>query len=64
MEGQIAMEPAGCGGFGYDPIFYYPPTGKTFAELTAGEKNRVSHRARALQLFYEKLCKEAEHADQ
>lgn len=63
-HGELLREAHGQGGFGYDPIFYYPPAGKTFAELTAGEKNRVSHRARALQLFYEKLCKGAEHADQ
>ncbi|MFR8332587.1 MAG: non-canonical purine NTP pyrophosphatase [Oscillospiraceae bacterium] len=40
------------------------PCGKTFAELTAGEKSQVSHRAVALKLFYEKLCQEAEYADQ
>lgn len=48
-EGLIADEPAGDGGFGYDPVFYYPPLGRTFAELTAEEKNRVSHRGKALQ---------------
>lgn len=47
-EGVIAEAPAGQNGFGYDPVFYYPPLGKTFAQLTAGEKNRVSHRGRAL----------------
>lgn len=62
-HGELLREAHGEGGFGYDPIFYYPPAGKTFAELTAGEKNQVSHRAVALKLFYEKL-KEAEHADQ
>ena len=60
----ITREAHGEGGFGYDPIFYYPPAGKTFAELTAGEKNQVSHRAKALKLFYEKLCEEGKHADQ
>ena len=48
--------------FGYDPIFYYPPLGKSFAELSPEEKNQVSHRAQALKLFYEKL-KEAGYAD-
>ena len=62
-EGEILREAHGQGGFGYDPIFYYPPAGKTFAELTAEEKNRVSHRARALQLFYDKMCEERNHAD-
>ncbi|OQX63584.1 MAG: Non-canonical purine NTP pyrophosphatase [Desulfococcus sp. 4484_241] len=47
-EGEITREPKGHGGFGYDPVFYYPPLGKTFAELTREEKNRVSHRGRAL----------------
>ena len=48
-EGEILFEPRGKGGFGYDPIFYYPPLGKTFAELSQQEKARVSHRARALE---------------
>ncbi len=48
VEGTILEAPRGEGGFGYDPIFYYPPLGKTFAELSRKEKNRVSHRARAL----------------
>ncbi|MFP3979861.1 MAG: XTP/dITP diphosphatase [Desulfobacterales bacterium] len=47
-EGAIAKAPAGENGFGYDPVFYYPPLEKTFAQLTAEEKNRVSHRGRAL----------------
>ncbi len=47
-EGVIAEAPSGESGFGYDPVFYYPPLQKTFAELTPEEKNRVSHRARAL----------------
>jgi len=45
-EGLIAQAPAGLNGFGYDPIFYYPPLKKTFAELSPGEKNSVSHRGR------------------
>lgn len=49
VEGVIAESPRGTHGFGYDPIFYLPELGKTFAELEPGEKNRVSHRARAAQ---------------
>ncbi len=47
-EGEITMAPRGSEGFGYDSVFYYPPLGKTFAELTLEEKNRVSHRGKAL----------------
>ena len=61
-HGCILRSAAGSGGFGYDPIFYYPPLHKTFGELTAGEKNEVSHRAEALKLFYQKLT-EAGYAD-
>ncbi len=50
-EGLIAQTEAGSGGFGYDPIFFYPPTGKTFAEMIAEEKNSVSHRGKALRDF-------------
>lgn len=48
-EGRIANAPRGTGGFGYDSIFFYPPMNRTFAELTADEKNQVSHRARVLR---------------
>lgn len=48
-EGYIANAPAGTGGFGYDPIFYLPEFGKTMAELPAEVKNRISHRARAVE---------------
>jgi XTP/dITP diphosphohydrolase len=48
-EGLIAEAPSGKAGFGYDPIFYYPPLKKTFGQLTREEKSRVSHRGRALQ---------------
>lgn len=48
-EGQIRLEPAGDGGFGYDPYFYLPELGRTSAELTAEEKNRRSHRGQALR---------------
>lgn len=61
-HGELLRQPAGEGGFGYDPIFYYPPLDKSFAELSPEEKNQVSHRAQALKLFYEKL-KEAGYAD-
>ena len=62
IHGELTREPAGENGFGYDPIFYYPPLGKTTAELSSEEKNQVSHRANALKLFYEKM-KEAGYAD-
>lgn len=47
-EGLIADKLAGSNGFGYDPVFFYPPLKKTFAELTMEEKSRVSHRGKAL----------------
>jgi len=50
-EGTIAKSPEGVNGFGYDPIFFYPPLKKTFAELTREEKGRVSHRGKALEEF-------------
>ena len=62
IHGELTREPMGENGFGYDPIFYYPPYGKSTAEMTAEEKNQVSHRANALKIFYEKL-KEAGYAD-
>ncbi|MBO5049150.1 MAG: RdgB/HAM1 family non-canonical purine NTP pyrophosphatase [Oscillospiraceae bacterium] len=61
-HGILLRQTAGQGGFGYDPIFYYPPLGKTFAELAPEEKNKVSHRAAALVLLNEKL-REAGYAD-
>jgi XTP/dITP diphosphohydrolase len=48
VEGRILEEPRGSAGFGYDPLFFHPPSGKAFAELQGEEKNQVSHRARAL----------------
>ncbi|MGD2145298.1 MAG: RdgB/HAM1 family non-canonical purine NTP pyrophosphatase [Anaerolineae bacterium] len=48
-EGSIAFEPAGASGFGYDPVFYLPGYACTMAQLPPGEKNRISHRARAVQ---------------
>ena len=62
IHGELTRQARGENGFGYDPIFYYPPLGKTTAELSPEEKNQVSHRAKALQVFYEKL-KEAGYAD-
>ena len=47
-EGLITDKPAGTNGFGYDPVFYYPPLRKTFAQLTRQEKGLVSHRGKAL----------------
>jgi XTP/dITP diphosphohydrolase len=48
-EGQITDQPQGENGFGYDPIFFYPPLNKTFAQMTMTEKSRVSHRGKALR---------------
>ena len=62
VHGELLQAPAGAGGFGYDPIFYYPPFGKSLAEVSPEEKNSVSHRANALKVLYEKL-KEAGYAD-
>ncbi len=53
--GEIADEPKGEGGFGYDPVFYLPHLGKTFAQLTPEEKNRISHRTKALEKLKEYL---------
>lgn len=48
-EGEISLSPAGEHGFGYDPIFFFPPLNKTFSQLTREEKNRISHRGKALK---------------
>ncbi|MCK4631973.1 MAG: XTP/dITP diphosphatase [candidate division Zixibacteria bacterium] len=53
VEGLIAEEIAGGEGFGYDPVFVYPPTGQRFSEMTLEEKNAVSHRGHALQKIRE-----------
>lgn len=55
VRGELLRSYRGCGGFGYDPMFFYPPLGKTFAELTAQEKDAVSHRGRAMHLFAQEL---------
>jgi XTP/dITP diphosphohydrolase len=57
IEGRIGYEERGEGGFGYDPIFIVPEYGKTSAELTGKEKNRLSHRGKALRLMREELEK-------
>ena len=54
-EGVIQLRPAGDGGFGYDPYFYLPELGCTSAELSADEKNRISHRGQALAALKRKL---------
>ena len=62
IHGELLREPRGENGFGYDPIFYYPPAGMSTAQMPPEEKNKVSHRGNALQVFYQKL-KEAGYAD-
>ena len=62
IHGELLREPRGENGFGYDPIFYYPPAGMSTAEMSPEDKNKVSHRANALKVFYDKL-KEAGYAD-
>ena len=54
-EGIISKEARGEGGFGYDPLFFFPAFGKTFGELSQEEKNSVSHRANAVKILKEKL---------
>lgn len=51
FEGLIAEAPRGTGGFGYDPVFFVPEAGRTAAELAPDEKNRISHRARAIDVL-------------
>jgi XTP/dITP diphosphohydrolase len=55
LDGLITEEPAGGRGFGYDPVFYIPELGKTLAELSSEEKNRISHRAKAFAQVRELL---------
>lgn len=57
MEGLIAEKPAGSGGFGYDPIVYIPEFGMTSAELKMDQKNKISHRGKALTAMKEELRK-------
>jgi len=56
VEGEILLAPRGVGGFGYDPIFFFTPAGKSFAELSAADKNLVSHRAKAFRSLAEFLA--------
>ena len=62
IHGELLRAPVGENGFGYDPIFYYPPAGMSTAEMPPEMKNQVSHRANALNVFNKKL-KEAGYAD-
>ena len=57
VEGRILEKKQGDGGFGYDPLFYYPPLKKTFAELNSVQKNNISHRGKALRNFCQILEK-------
>ena len=54
-DGSIAFAPMGEGGFGYDPVFFVPALKKTFSQLSAEEKNAISHRGKALEIFRGKL---------
>lgn len=58
VECTIAYEPKGSNGFGYDPIIYYEPLGKTMAEMTKDEKNAISHRGKAIRRLEEWLKNE------
>ena len=62
IHGELLRAPVGRNGFGYDPIFYYPPMGMSTAEMSPEDKNQVSHRGNALKVLNEKL-KEAGYAD-
>ena len=53
VKGILTRKKKGRSGFGYDPVFFFPPAGKTFAEMTVKEKNTVSHRAKVLSAFRE-----------
>jgi XTP/dITP diphosphohydrolase len=63
LEGEIASEPRGSGGFGYDPIFYVPERRCTVGELSATEKHQISHRARAADAARDLLLRLARSAD-
>jgi XTP/dITP diphosphohydrolase len=55
VDGEILEAPRGCGGFGYDPVFFFPQLGKSFAELRPEEKNLLSHRGKAFRRLMEAL---------
>ena len=57
-RGRILCEEKGTGGFGYDPLFFIEEYGKTFGELTPDEKNKISHRAVATEIFAKRFCEE------
>ncbi len=59
VEGRIAEAPAGAGGFGYDPIFFYPPYGQTLAEVSDERKRAVAHRGQAFRAFADWLRQDA-----
>lgn len=54
-EGEIAFSPYGENGFGYDPVFFVPDFNKTFSQMSADEKNQISHRKRALEAMAQKI---------
>ena len=56
VEGEILLAAQGDGGFGYDPLFYFPPMEKSFAEMTREDKNKISHRGAAVGSLIEKLA--------
>jgi len=60
VEGVLLDAPRGAGGFGYDPLFFYPPYGRSLAEVTAGEKLRASHRGQALDQMFRFLVSSSE----
>ena len=55
VEGELLEEPRGTGGFGYDPVFYYPPYARSFGEVSMEEKLAVSHRGKALRALFRSL---------
>jgi XTP/dITP diphosphohydrolase len=59
VEGDIAAEPRGAGGFGYDPIFFYPPYGATLGEVSEEKKLAVAHRGKAFRTFREWIVRRA-----
>src|SRR5581483_3069348 len=56
VEGRIRTVPLGSNGFGYDPLFFYPPFARTFAQLSPREKLSVSHRGEALRALFERVA--------
>ena len=64
IHGELTREPRGENGFGYDPIFWLPEQGKSMAELSAEEKNQISHRGNALRVFKKELEKKLNGTDQ